>query len=256
MAITGQDLIPESGGYDNFSGPIVQASFQLAGEDYPKGANGEIAVMLQCQVDSDAFEKPVRLGGFKVGDDTKWQISDDGREVTPLKGGPKFNAKSSGGVFVAELIRVAGNGKIEDGANILAARGFLTTQAGFYEGLDSHWVKREFENPVDKSRTINVQVATEYVKIAGKAEAKAEAKSEAKTEKAKKGKFEVSPAGLAKLKELASGKDMKELKSAILKVVELKNDNALMNEIFSKGLLAELQKAGELILDTDSGKFV
>ena len=253
--VTGQDLIPESGGFDDFAGRIKEAWFEPAGENYPKGPAPDYAaaIMLQCRVESDSFEEPVRLGGFKVGDTLKWEIAKEGLELTPVKGKTKFNSKSPGGIFVAELMRVAGSGNIEAGANTLAARGFLTTQSGFYEGLDSHWVKREFENPMGKDKDpVKVQVATEYVKIA---EATAAVKAP-KVTKAKGGKFEATPEEIEKLKSIASGKDPKEFKAAILKDAGLKANTALMNEIFSKGLIGKLQEAGELILDSDTGKYV
>ena len=250
--VTGQDLIPESGEFDDFAGPIREAHFEKAGENYPKSASGAVAIMLQCRVESDQFEEPVRLGGFKVGDTDKWEVSEDERELTPIKGKTKFNSKSTGGIFVAELMRVAGTGNIESGANLLAGRGFLTTQSGFYAGLDSHWVKREFENPMGKDKNpVIVQIATEYVKIAEiAAPAKAEKKAKAD------GKFVITPIDLAKLKEIASGKDRKELKAAVIKDAGLKANTALMNDIYSKDLITKLTEAGELILDSDTGKYV
>lgn len=251
--ITAQDLLPELGGYDDFSGKIVDAWFESP-EQYTAKA-GSAVVHLKCLVDAEGFEEPVSLGGFSCGSADKWEIGKEGKELIPQKGKPKFNAKSNAGIFVDALFKVAGEGDAGVGANKLIPRGFLTTQAEFYIGLESHWVKKAFKNPTDPTREITIQLPTEYVNIPEAGAAPAPTVKKESVKAAAKSVATVAPEDLQKLKDLASGKDDKTFKKAVLADAGFKINKALMNEIFSNDLIKKLEDSGELVKDP-TGKYV
>lgn len=281
--VTGADIIPGAGGFDDFTGLIIDAFFEA---NTYGGTVITPAISLQCMVESPDFEEPVRLGGFSCGGSEKWEIIREGRELSALKGDNRFRTSSNAGVFVNELCKVAGGYKpgddraateaaITKGAALLASRGFLPTQAEFYIGLDSRWVKQGRKNPMSKADDpkpdIMVQCATDYVKIpsekvveavakspakakAPAATAKTEAKAEAKAP-AKSG-YEIDPDTQVNLQALASGKTLPELKKAIVdkNAEPWAKDQKFRNFMFSGDGFKVLEESGVLTKGED-GKY-
>jgi len=235
------DLELEVSGFDDFAGPITDAYFDIIAE-YAEKAGSDI-VHLICEVAAEGFQKPPKLGGFSCGGADKWDIAKDGKELLPKKGKPRFHANSNAGVFVSDILKMAGDGDIKKGAEVLAKRGFLMTQAGFYIGLESRWVKRASPNPVDKSSTVSIQVPTEYL-ILGDSKTIATKTVPTAVDEG----FEISDEELGKIQEIAEGKTERELRQACIKVPELKLNTALMSQIYNKGLLKKLENEGRLTL--------
>ena len=267
--ITGADIIPGSGGFDDFSGLIIDAFFE---KNTYGGTVVNPTISLQCMVESPDFEEPVRLGGFSCGKEDKWEIVKEGRELNPLKGDARFRNNCNAGVFVTELCKVAGHGDVDKGAALLAARGYLPTQADFYIGLDSRWVKQARKNPMSKpddiKPDITVQCATDYVNIPGYVNIPVEAKAEAKAKapvapvkaaedkapaKATKSNYEIEPDVQFELQGIAKGKTLPELKKAILgkDASEAMKDQKFRNFLFSEGGFKALEEGGILIKGED-----
>lgn len=235
--------LDETGGFDDFAGPITDAYFEEMSGDYTAAMKeGGKAIGLTCLVNAPNFQRPVKLGSFSAGSADKWDISKGGKELVCLKGKAVFHSRANAGIFVRELLLLAGQGNMEKGQDEFIKRGYPMTKANFYIGLDSRWLRKQFPNPVDPAKTISVQVPTDYLKFGAGAP-----KPEEKT----KGLEEA----VADIIILSFGKDVTELKSAIVDNEKLRANSDLMVAVFNKGLLDELEKQGKLKKGAD-GKYV
>ena len=254
-SLTRADMDLDDSGFDDFSGVIIDAWFGYASEVSPeykeKLASESDPVMLIAKVDADGFKEPPKLGAYSCGGQEKWEVTRNGKEISPQKGNPVFHKRSNAGAFVAEIFKVAGGGDIGKGQDILAARGFRMTQAEFYIGLDSRWLRQDIPNPVDSSKTLHLQVATDYLNI-----------SEVSGRESRNGGGASTAASdemVDLIAEMSIGKSEKELRSAILKESRtegspFKGNQGLLNQVFNEGLLKKLLSSGKLV-EGEGGKY-
>ena len=244
--LTKADMQFESSGFDDFTGPIVDAWFEI-NPVYAERAGSDI-VQLICKVEADGFNDPVSLGGFSCGAADKWDIIKGGKELVARKGRASFHGNSNAAVFVSELFRLAGGGDIEKGQEVFIARGYRMTQAEFFLGLESRWVRKDIPNPVDKEKVVRVQVATDFLNIG-------EAVEGIGKMVVKKATPVADEADIAVIQELASGENKTTLKQSCLKDIRLKGKSALHIAIVRGGLLEQLEAEGKLMADED-GKYI
>lgn len=254
MGVTREDLLPEESSFDDFSGPIIDARFEVI-KEYAEKMNaqpGKEPISLVCYVQASGFETNVKLGGFSCGNAEKWDIAQGGSELLPLKGTSKIHAKSNLGVFLNELYKCAGEGDKSKGVNVLVQRGFKPTQAAFYLGLDSRWLRKILPNPVDENKTVSVQVATDYLKITDIS------KTAPTASPAKGPAAEYTEADVAWIQKIAEGKSEPELRKFVAHLPKDQQPSpAFQTFLFNRGGFAKLEVAGKLVKDPGgSGKYI
>ena len=222
----------------DFDGEITAAEFGV-NANYAEAAGKDIPG-LTITIDSPDLGQEMSQF-YSIGDPEKWEISDDGTEVTftPKPDAHRFNMNSRGGQLVSAMFESAGGGDKKKGQEFFLKRDFWMTQAGFFVGTNWHWERVEMKNPLQPDRApssvlVPVALLSETKKTGSKVKGGAD------------------DADIARIIELAEGKTERELKQAV--VNEFKG-KPIVNEVLNKGLIKKLVDSAKLALGPD-GKFV
>jgi len=237
-----EDMELESGLADDFDGVIVDTRFDMPREEYTAKA-GSSDPWLILTLESPELDTPQEQG-YSTGSAKQWQIGKGGQEITSARNpdSHRFNMNSRAGMLVSRIFQLVGEGDRKKGQEFFLSRGYYMTEAPFHTGLNFHW-KRE-SLPVVGGGTSEALMPNAYL---------GEAKGVATPTRA--AAAEVSDEDVVRIQALAEGKAERELKSACLKESDLKDNKALMNMIFNKGLLKNLEAEGKLTVGPD-GKYV
>lgn len=232
--LTRDDMELGTGLADDFDGTIVDAWFEVK-EKYAEIA-GASDPMLILSIDSPESEKPIETA-YSTGAAKQWEIGRGGKEITSMKSPDvhRFTMSARAGELVGRLFELVGEGDRAKGQDFFARRGYWMSEAEFYPGLSFHW-KREPKKTVSGEER-NILMPTVFL-----GEAKVKAK-----------KAVASEEDIERIVILSKGKTEDELKRAILKDKELKDNKPLMNEVF-KDFLTILEKEDRLTKDP-SGRY-
>jgi len=234
-----EDFELESGLADDFDATIVSASFGFDERYAAAMSGGNPDPLLILTLEGPKLESP-QTPKFATGAAKQWQATADGKEVISGKdpNSHRFNENSRSGQLVARLIDLAGKGDKAKGQEFFIARGFLMTQAGFFEGLTCHWKREKKTTVTGEERDVLLPnamlegVVGSAVKPSG-----------------------INPDWVGAIVGIASGKTDRELRLALLKDPATKDNNDLKQAVFNKNLLGDLVKEGFLTLGPD-GKYV
>lgn len=260
--VTREDLAPDIGGFlDNVSGEIIKATFELASGKYADqimmgGGNAKLPVMLTITVDSPDLEKPA-VQSYSVGGSDIWDIVGDGKSIVNIKTPEKrsFRKGSMAWRIVEAMMEAAGEGDIDKGQAYFIGRGHYMTDAAFFTGLNWQWEVKEIKieigaGPNKKEIISRPPLPAKFLGETGKA---APAGKATKTAAAPVAGAE----GLDKiLVENASGKSEKELKTFAVHNAEIKKNDGYIKGVVSGKHLRELEAAGTLVKDPDSGLYL
>ena len=231
------DLEPESGLADDVDAAIVSVRFDVRREYEEKSGSSDpmLLLMLQGPELDQPIEQAYSIGGVK-----RWEAQSGGRVVVSAKqpDSHRWNAKSRAGELVERMFALIGGGDRKKGQEFFRARDHYMTEADFYTGLNFHW-KRE------KKSTVGGEEREILMPVAYLGEVKATAGVAAPS---------LSDA-TDKLVVLAVGKTEREVKAALLKEPDLRDNTALLNEVFNKNLLGRLEVEGRLAKEGDKFTF-
>lgn len=229
-----EDFELESGLADDFNGTTTSARFGINSR-YAE-VSGSTDPMVFLTLESPDLSQPIEQG-WGTGKAKEWEVQSGERELISRKQSDahRYNMSSRAGQLVAAMITAVGEGDRVKGQKFFAERGHYMTQAEFYEGLTFHW-KRQKLSTVG-GETSDVLLPDKFLGTAVGAP-KAET-------------VDVSELVMA----FASGKTEKELKQGLVKDPVLSKNNELMSQVFNKGLLAALEKSGQLVKGPDQ-KFI
>ena len=238
--VTLEDMELETGLADDFDGAITDACFEVR-EQYA-AISGTQDPMLILTLESPELDSSAETA-FYTGAAKQWEIGKGGQEITSAKNpdSHRFNMNSRAGTLVSRMFQLVGEGDKKKGQEFFLAKGHYMTEAPFYTGLSFHW-KRE------KMSTVGGETRDVLMPNAFLGEVK-------RAPKGKTAVAEVSEEDIVRIQVLAEGKTERELKSACLKELDLKDNKVLMNKIFNKGLLKNLEAEGKLTVGPD-GKYV
>lgn len=237
---TEKDMELGTGLIDNFDGVVIDAYFGVdaayAEKARASGGSGSDEPMLCLVFESPEFEQS---GEQKYSIGSKgWTAEDEGkRVVSSLRPDTRvFNANSNAGMLISRLFMLAGKGDKAKGQKVFVERGHFMTEADFYKGIRSHWLRESRKNPMGGSdiSLLQPQDSIEFVGVtAGKAAKSMPASDEGYAD------------FVAEVVGLASGKTPSQLKAAIMKDAKLRVNAVMMKRLYGP-LLSELEKEGVL----------
>ena len=235
MAPTRDDWELESGLADDFDGAISDVEFGVI-DAYAQAAS-TTDPMLNLHLECPEIDQPI-VAAYSLGGAKQWEASRDSREVISAKNpdSHQFNMNSRAGVLVSRMLELVGGGDKAKGRDFFSKRGYMT-QAKAYIGLNFHW-KRQPMSTLTPGETRDVLMPNAYL-----GEASISSKSAAST-------AEVSEEDIESLIKLAIGKDKGQVKRAAVGEYKGKKD-ALLTQVFNKGLLEQLEADGRLVLIED-----
>lgn len=243
-----------SGLPENFDATIVEAYFGEPPEKYIQKARqdgrGEPGPGLYLVSEGEDLEEPYNQF-YSIG--SNWEMGEGGKSVINTKK-PEvhaFQKNSSAGKLVIRILTLAGGGDIQKGKELMAARGILMTEAEFFLGMKLHWMRETTQTAVGTESSITIPDKFYGFSENGKEEKKPAKAAEAKSPEAsaEEGKLEDI------VIKLAAGKNIKDLKSAIVKDEELKKNRAFVTSCVSGKRLAQMESDGKIIKD-ENGVFV
>ena len=228
---------------DDFDGTVIDAYFAPPRQEYrDKAGGGGDEPFLHLKIESPELDQPIEQA-WSTGAARQWKAQRDGKEIISQKNADykNFVSGSRAGELVSRIILGAGGGDKAKGVGVIKDRGYLMTEAEFYMGLQAHW--EQVPLPTVGGDTRNVLIPT-VVYGFGEAAALPEASAATYTDE-----------DIGKLVTLASGKNENQVKQQIMRSDDLKSNKDLLNAVFNKGLLKELEEAGKLTRDP-SGVFI
>ena len=239
-----EDFELGSGLLDDFDGVVEDAWFAPPRQEYIDRTGGEPTPFLHLSIVSPDADQPIEQV-YSIGTARQWQVERDGKEVVSGKKPDYHNfvANSRGGELVGRIIELAGGGDKAKGVQAVKERGFLMTEAEFFVGLNAHWERESRLTVGGDTRDILLPTA-----IHGFGEAEAVATPGAAG-------LPFSDEEIEKLVGLASGRTEQQLKQQVMRDAGLKKNKELLNSVFNKNLLKELEAAEKLTRGPD-GKYI
>jgi len=226
---------------DAYLGPNPRPEYRAVAGDSPG---------LTLIIESPGLERPVEQW-YSVGGIDAWGISKDGQAIVNIKKPDvhRFNKNSRAWDLVEAIAIAIGEGDKGKGQDFFIKRGPNMTEAKFYIGLNFVWEQKTLSTVGDGKS--NIPLPTKFL---------GEVSSVKSVAKASAAVTEAPPEEvIAKILALAPGKDAKGLKQAVLaarKSGEIEVTDTLMRELVSGPLLANLEKDGKLMVDSDGSYLV
>jgi len=248
--------MPDVGAFlDDTDGDIVEAEFTVASGEYADkvmtgGGDTKVPIVIKLTIESPDLEKPA-VQSFSVGSQEQWEIEDDGKSIKNVKNPDKHNFRkgSVAMALVESMMTTIGDGKLEKGQDFFIKRDTYMTEAKFYEGLSFHWATKELSFDIGGRKfTTKPPLPEKYI-----GEVKSSSKEKPASKKAESTDNEELDAVLV---ENAAGKAERELKSFVVRSGEFKGHDVYIKAVVSGKRLKELEDAGTLVKDPDSGKYI
>ena len=242
MAKSKSDFDPDLGGlFDDYDSAVLEASFSgNPNLEYVAKAGEGLGIVLTMDSGGD---KPIQQF-YSIGGKDQWQVLNNGREVVRVKNPDKhaFHAKSRASGLVEAMIMAVGKGNRDAGVEFFLKRDRFMTQADFYMGMNFHWKQQEWKytNPETKEEV----KTTGLFPDAYLGEATVETSSKAPT-------AQVASNLDAIVVELASGKNVRELKQAVVRDERFKGQDAYVRELVNGPKIEQMEKAGQLTMGPD-----
>jgi len=236
-----EDFDTPAGFADDFDAEIVDAWFASPKTEYQEkvegGANDPV---LNLKLEGPDLDKPIDQF-WSIGAKRLWQVTRDGKEIVSGKNADirNFVSTSRAGELVNRILALAGGGDRAKGVEIIQARGYYMTEAEFYIGINAHWEQVEMTTVSGEKR--DVLMPTALISFGD---------GTSSATGSEPGGAEFTDEEIGKLAELASGKTEQQLKQGIMRS-ELKGNKALLNAVFNKELLAQLEAAEKLTKGPD-----
>jgi hypothetical protein len=248
-----EDFIADSGGFlDGVNGDIIEARFELAKGKYADkvlagGSDAKIPVVITIVVATPEMDKPFEQS-YSVGGSDAWEIVDNGGAIVnknPDK--HSFRKGSMAWHLVEAMMKAVGDGDIDKGQEFFVQRDFYMTEAAFFTGLSWYWesttIKTDFK---DRTVESNPPLPVKYLgKAAGGSSSTASSASSVADDELD-----------TILIENATGKTDKEVKSFAVRNDQIKKNDVYMKSVVSGKKLKELEDAGKLIKDPDTGLYL
>lgn len=254
MPKTREDYMPDVGAFlDDVDGDITDTEFHIATGDYADkilmgGGDAKPSLGVTLTIESPELERPASQF-YSIGSADLWEIADDGKSITNTKnpGRHSFRKGSIAWVLVEAMFLAAGDGDISKGQDIIGInRDKYMTQADFYTGTSWHWVAKPItSNIAGKTVSSNPRVPEKFL-----GETKPAGKEAAPVAEVKDENLD------AIIIEKATGKTERELKSFAVRNSDIKANDAYMKAIVSGKKLKELEDAGLLTKDPDTGTYI
>jgi hypothetical protein len=234
----------ESGFFERGRAVIVDAKFEpTPNSKYAEMGGDAVGLTLVLQTeDGETVNQWYSAGGNKG-----WIASPDKSSITSEINpeSHRYNKNSKAGILVGEMIKAVGKGNEKAGVKFFIDKDVLMTEAAFFKGLDFNWepLKRSYEidgRKIDSSVIVPIEFLGEASGTTTETKASTAAQNTELDDM---------------IIELAVGKSDRELKSAAIKVPEIKADKTYMDAIVDGSKLTELVNAGKLE-KAPNGKYI
>ena len=256
MTRTREDFMGIASGFlDGVEVDITGALFAIGYGEYAdtisqNAGDAKIPVVLVLTMESAELERPTEQQ-YSVGDQSLWEIIDDGKAVRRIKDPDKeqFSRNCNAFRVVEAMAEAIGGGDIEKGQNIFVKNDVPMTNVAFYTGYRFEMGTKEFSRTIDKKEVkSNLTLPVKYI---SRGDAKA-APAEKKEEKiADEDELD------EKVIEMSHDKTTVELKKAIVEDEDMRtNHSAYIQKIVRGAKLQELEDAGSIMKDPDTGKYL
>ena len=234
--IRDEDFKLESGLANDFDGAITDAWFAPPRDEYIQRSGGDATPFLHLKLEGEDLDSPIDQV-WSTGAAKQWKAVRDGKEIVSEKN-PNLHAfveTSRAGELVGRIITLAGEGDKKKGVQLLRERGYLMTEAEFYIGLNFHWEREKKTTVGGEERDVLMPTALLGIDSATASAPKQSAYSDS---------------DLETLKKLAVGKTEQQFKQQVMRTASLKDNKALLNDVFNGNFISE-----QLVKGPDS-KFI